>query len=371
MRRKDSSRTERKLSARRAASACARVIILLAAAVSTTAAQQMTAETTTATPPPSSSPMTTATTAATTAPATPANTSATDATDERYRIGPGDVLDVRVFNRPQLSRDAVRVDGRGMIRMPLIEEEISAACLTEGELSRSIATSYLKYQRNPQVDVFVKDYQSQPVAIIGAVNKPGQFQLQRRVRLLELLSLADGPSGRAGRAVQLVRSAPALRCDASGASQTGADAAEGFSSYSLSDTLQGKEAANPYLRPGDIVNVIEAAQAFVVGNVLRPVPIDLREQVTVSQAIAMAGGTLPNTRKDKIRIIRQTPGSTTRTELFADLKAIDKRRADDVVLQPGDIVEVQTVTGVQSLVKGVLSTLIPTLTQYPTSVILR
>src|SRR5687767_9883985 len=55
-------------------------------------------------------------------------------TDERYRIGAGDVLDIRVFNRPQLSREAVRVDGRGMIRMPLIEEEIQALCLTEGEL---------------------------------------------------------------------------------------------------------------------------------------------------------------------------------------------------------------------------------------------
>src|SRR6185437_13848136 len=64
--------------------------------------------------------------------------------DDRYRIGAGDVLDVRIYNRPQLSRDAVRVEGNGMIRMPLIETEIQAACLTEGELAKEIAARYTK-----------------------------------------------------------------------------------------------------------------------------------------------------------------------------------------------------------------------------------
>ncbi|HEY8413781.1 MAG TPA: polysaccharide biosynthesis/export family protein, partial [Pyrinomonadaceae bacterium] len=68
--------------------------------------------------------------------------------DERYRIGPADVLDVRIYNRPQLSREAVRVEGNGMIRMPLIETEIQAACLTEGELAKEIATRYTKFYRN-------------------------------------------------------------------------------------------------------------------------------------------------------------------------------------------------------------------------------
>ncbi|HXQ35733.1 MAG TPA: polysaccharide biosynthesis/export family protein, partial [Anaerolineales bacterium] len=60
--------------------------------------------------------------------------------DDRYRIGAGDVLDIRIYNRPQLSREAVRVEGSGMIRMPLIETEIQAACLTEGELAKEIST---------------------------------------------------------------------------------------------------------------------------------------------------------------------------------------------------------------------------------------
>src|ERR1700682_1925686 len=80
--------------------------------------------------------------------------------DDRYRIGPGDVLDIRILNRPNLSRDAVRVEGDGTIRMPLIDGRIQAACLTETELSKEITNRYLKFYRNPQVDVFIKDYRS-------------------------------------------------------------------------------------------------------------------------------------------------------------------------------------------------------------------
>src|SRR5215510_14801073 len=65
--------------------------------------------------------------------------------DTRYRIGPGDVLEVRVARAPELSRDAVRVDQSGNIRMPMLDNDIPAACLTEAELSQSIAKLYLKY----------------------------------------------------------------------------------------------------------------------------------------------------------------------------------------------------------------------------------
>src|SRR6185369_910774 len=80
---------------------------------------------------------------------TPATLTTND--DDRYRIGPGDILDIRILNRPNLSREAVRVEGSGMIRMPLIDTEIQAACLTEGELAKEISTRYARFYKNLQV----------------------------------------------------------------------------------------------------------------------------------------------------------------------------------------------------------------------------
>src|ERR1700741_4285216 len=132
--------------------------------------------------------------------------------DDRYRIGAGDVLDIRIYNRPQLSREAVRVEGSGMIRMPLIDTEIQAACRTEGELAKDISTRYARYYRNLQVDVFIKEYHSRQVAIIGAVNDQSRFELQRRVRLLELLTYAKGPAPKAGQTINIVHSTNASSC---------------------------------------------------------------------------------------------------------------------------------------------------------------
>ena len=258
--------------------------------------------------------------------------------DQTYQLGSGDVLEIRVFNRPQLSRDAVRIDERGMIRMPLIKDELQASCHTGGDLARVITTLYSKYLRDPQVDVFVKEYQSQPVSVIGAVNVPGRFQLRRAVRLLELLTFAGGPSERSGKYVQVVHSAGLAQCEPEGEAAGGTGA--GFEAYNMHETLRGDARANPYVRPGDTVTLPEAEQAFVVGNVVRPMAIPLKETTTITQAIATAGGTMPDTKSDRVRIVRQT--SAGKKEIFVDLKAIASRRAEDVALQANDIVEVPT-----------------------------
>jgi polysaccharide export outer membrane protein len=282
--------------------------------------------------------------------------------DDRYRIGAGDVLDVRIYNRPQLSREAVRVEGNGMIRMPLIETEIQAACLTEGELAKEIAARYTKYYRNLQVDVFIKEFHSRQIAIIGAVNDQGRFELQRRIRLLELLTYAKGPSPRAGQTINVVHSSAPSLCKKED------DEIGAFASYRLSDTLLGEPKANPYLEAGDIVTLPEADQVYVVGNVFTPVTIPLKEPITVSRAIAMAGGTRQDTKKDKIRIVRQEPGAQTKKEMLVDLSAIEKRQAEDVQLLPNDIVDVPTSAG-RSLLRGLIGGGTQSLTQLPVRVI--
>jgi polysaccharide export outer membrane protein len=284
--------------------------------------------------------------------------------DDRYRIGNGDVLDIRIYNRPQLSREAVRVEGSGMIRMPLIDTEIQATCLTEGELAKEISTRYAKFYKNLQVDVFIKEYHSRQVAIIGAVNDQSRFELQRRVRLLELLTYAKGPSPRAGQTINIVHSTATSPCK----KEDDADASAAFTSYKLSDVLQGDPKSNPYLEAGDIVTLPEADQVYVVGNVFSPLTIALKEPITLTRAIAMAGGLKQDTRKDKIRVLRQEPGTTIRKEITVDLYAIEKKRSEDLALLPNDIIDVPTSAGksfLRSLVQGV----VPGVGQLPVRVV--
>jgi len=284
-------------------------------------------------------------------------------TNDAYRIGLGDVLEVRVFNRPQLSRDAVRVDNRGLIRMPMIDVEIRAACRTESELALEIANLYLPLQRHPQVDVFIKEYSSRPVAVVGAVDKPGQFQLQRSARLLELLSLAGGPTERAGVRVFIAHADQAAPCDeAPNRSETT------FESFDLNQTLKGEVSSNPYVRAGDVVTIPEAQQVFVVGDVFRPTSIPLKERVTLSQAVAMAGGAMPDAKKENVRILRQAPGAATKTEVVVDLNAISKRMADDPELLANDIVEVPTSTG-KRILRGLISAVAPAASSLPIRVV--
>ena len=272
-----------------------------------------------------------------------------------YRIGAGDVLEIRVFNRPQLSRESVRVDNGGLIRMPMIESEIPAGCRSEAELAETIAALYKKYLHHPHVDVFVKEYGSKPVAVIGAVDKPGQFQLQRRVRLLELISLAGGPTDRAGERVLVAGNAKVLSCDRI------ADATDGFQSYNLNNTLKGEDFANPFVRPGDIITIPEAQQVFVVGNVFKPISISLKEKLTVSQAVAMAGGTMADAQKNRVHVLRLLPGDRGKTEIVVNLEAIRKREADDIELRANDIVEVPTSAGKRFL-RGLLGAVAPGVT---------
>jgi polysaccharide export outer membrane protein len=277
--------------------------------------------------------------------------------DMRYRIGPGDVLNITVRKAPELSGN-VRVDQRGMIRIPMIDHELTAACRTETELANEIHNLYLEYKNDPSVAVFVTEFQSRPVAVIGSVNAPGQFQLRRQVRLLEMLTFAGGPSLAAGRTVNVIHTGSPIICQKDVAAPDEAvTASDGLQMVKLNDTLAGKAEANPVILPGDIVQLPEADQVFVIGHVVQPRAIVLKEKViTVSWAIAMAGGVARDGTSNDIKIIRET-SSGAKQELLINLKAINKHQAPDIVLVPNDIVQVGTST--TKTVLGILQGAVP------------
>jgi polysaccharide export outer membrane protein len=282
--------------------------------------------------------------------------------DMRYRIGPGDVLGIVVRKAPELSVEAVRVDQRGMIRIPMIDDAIMAACKTEGELAAQIATLYLEYKKSPSVEVFVRDFQSRPVAVIGAVNQPGQFRLQRQVRLLELLSFAGGPTEKAGRVIDVVHSGSQDICQKGSSENDGESMLQSLGVYRLDQTLKGTDGANPFVQPGDIVSLPEADQVFVVGHVIQPRSISLQDKpITLTRAIAMAGGTQRDSKTSAIRIIRQSPDGMQKQEIVANLSAIEKQRAPDIILLPNDIVNVPS-SATKTLINALQGAIAPSLT---------
>ena len=288
------------------------------------------------------------------------------ASDDRYRIGAGDVLDIKVLNKPQFNREGVRVSPRGMIRMPLIKDEIRAACRTEEELESEITAQLKEYVREPQVTVQIQQYQSEPVAVLGSVRAPSRFLLQRRVRLLELLTFVNGPTDNAGRTIQIVHTESSTACKDSSSSQPipGEMSADQIDYYSLKDTLRGDEKSNPYVLPGDVISIAAADQVYVIGNVVRPTSIALTETMTVSRAIAMAGGPALDTKKNEIHIIRQTPGTTEKKEILVDLEAINRHKAEDIVLVANDIVDVPA-SGGKRLFRSLVGAVIPNIGTLP------
>lgn len=271
------------------------------------------------------------------------NAAAVKRSDERYRIGLQDVLEINVYRHPELSQPNIRMDETGRIRLPRIDASILAICKTENELGAEIASLYkVNYLRDPYVTVFVKEQNSQPLSVIGAVEKPGSFFTNRRLTLLELLSFAGGQDvEKAGSKVQVARVGGISGCTLDANSETaGAPDADTptFFSYNLDEVLKGK--VNPVMRPGDIVVVLEAEQAYVTGNVFKPQTVPLKQSVTLTQAIAAAGGVLPATKKNQVRIVRQ--GNGTKQELTYDLNAIKEKKIEDPLLQANDIVEVPT-----------------------------
>lgn len=283
-----------------------------------------------------------------------------------YKIGAGDVLNVVVVKQQILSGE-VRVSNEGTVRLLMLDEPIPAACLSEDQLSREIANRYKgkNLLLNPQVYVNVKEFNANPVTVIGAVATPKTFQVQRPTRLFDIISQVNGPAANAGRTVQIFRNPNARPCEQPAAetpTPTTVDetTAREIISLPLADLLNGNDAANPFIQGGDVIRVTEAElkQAFVIGNVKSAVTVNLKEPITLSRAIAMAGGFAPGAQTDKIKISRQSTGDLSKSEIVVNLKDKKGEAQSDIVLQPNDVVDVPGPkrSVLKDIVKGILQT---------------
>ena len=255
---------------------------------------------------------------------------------ERYRIGFQDVLDIQVYKHEDL-KQRVSVSRNGTIELFRLDHPVVAVCKTEQELAADIASAYKEhYLRDPEVNVVVYEQHSQPVAVIGAVEKPGSFYITRRYQLLEMLALAGGPSKEAGTRLLVARTGSTSNCR-----EPGGDTASDqimVSDYTIRDVQEGK--VSFWMQPGDVISVLRADIVYIYGDVNKQGPIEVRDPITLTQAIASGEGLKASARRNQVRILRQKPNGGDRDELVFDLDQIDKGKVKDPYLRSGDIVAV-------------------------------
>ncbi len=299
---------------------------------------------------------------------------------QEYRIGPEDVLNINVFEAQELNRE-VRVSAGGEISLPLLGS-VRAAGLTPRELEFVLQELlHRTYMKDPHVSVFVREMQSHPVSVMGAVRRPGVFQIRGSKTLLEVLSLAEGLADDAGETVIILRGAalsaepdpstdhaaasdppspgPQSPGEANAASSPVNDnrsASESAVQVNLKDLLESSDSrSNPLVHPGDIVKVTRAGVVYVIGEVRKPGGFVLKsnEKISVLQALALSEGLTPTASKGAARIIRTDQQSGERKETPINLGKILAGKAPDPFLGPKDIVFVPNSAAKTTMTRGV------------------
>jgi len=294
-----------------------------------------------------------------------------------YRIGAHDLLEINVFEAPELNR-SLRVSAGGEISMPLLGS-IQSAGLTAQDLEGALERRLHTYMKDPHVSVFVNTIESHPVSVVGAVKKPGVFQIRGPKTVLEMLSLAEGLGEDAGDEVLVMRGAGLRFVADSARGQNAAgsvpvtlpadpppprpsrsEAADESTSAStihikLQDLLEsGDPQFNVAVFPGDIVKVKRAGAVYVVGDVKKPggFPVKNDREMSVLKAIALAEGLTTTSAKSRTKIIRTDEKTGERLEIPIDLGKIFAGKVADPPLKPSDIVFVPNSSGKSVFYRG-------------------
>jgi polysaccharide biosynthesis/export protein len=243
-----------------------------------------------------------------------------------YRIGPKDLLDIKVFEVPELNIER-RVSEEGTISLPLIGD-VPVQGLTDVELAdRLKALLEAKYVQRASVAVQVREFRSRPISVIGAVRQPGNLALSGRWTLLEALSAAGGLAENHGDTIHVLRRAE------NGLSDQIAISVEDL-------IVRADQNANIPIFATDVINVPAKVQitVFCLGEVANPGAVQFvsTERITLLTAIARAGG-LTDRASKSIRVKRRDRNGRD-TEIEADYKRILAGKDPDMELQSGDVV---------------------------------
>jgi polysaccharide biosynthesis/export protein len=257
--------------------------------------------------------------------------------NQEYVLGPGDVVEVTVLGIANLDQREFMLDGQGRVSLPYVGQvRLKGATAHEAEL-KIAALFEVSLIEDPQVAVRVKEFKSQYCYVLGAVQKPAKYQLTEATSLLDALTMAGGLTEKADTRILIYHGSGAK----SGAVPP-ADSAEPRI-IRLAELLSGGNVLlNITIESGDIVSVPERKESlyFVVGDIQKPgvFTMPTGEGVTISRALANAGGPLRTASGDKTLIIRKRPGLEMPEQIKVNAVAILRGEARDVELLENDIV---------------------------------
>lgn len=255
----------------------------------------------------------------------------------------GDTLQVIVSRHPEFDwRGQIESDG-DLPMMPYVEKTIRALCRTESEIALDLAGAYSKYLKNPQVTVRIISRAGRaPATLLGAIRTPQRFVLERNASLAELIALSGGITEEASGEVQVYQTEPNT-CAEDAEAEINKLLGQGGSAIKfikIADLLAGKQEANPTIRPGDIITILEANPVYVIGGVASPQAINFREGLSLARAIASAGGLSKDGKASEIRIYRRAVKPDDKPVIEINLEDIRKQKAEDILLRPLDIIDV-------------------------------
>jgi polysaccharide export outer membrane protein len=254
-----------------------------------------------------------------------------------YPIGIGDLLDIKVLGVTDFNSEA-RVDTAGAIQMPFIGE-IKVHGLTAAEAQKRIADLLdPDYVLAPQVSIIVKEARSRTYSVVGAVRTPNQYQIVQPISLVGAIAAAGGLDfAKAGDIAQIQRTAAQL----GGAANAGASFQVEVNLRKL--LFEGDMKLDMPIQPGDLINVPVRVEnsVYVIGDITKPGPLDYPtdKTVTITRALAMAGGPTKTSKMKNATLIRQRPdGTLDRTPL--NVSKILKGELPDVAMLPNDMLYV-------------------------------
>ncbi len=252
-----------------------------------------------------------------------------NATD--YILGPGDLLKIKVLEAEELNT-IVRVSSKGYINIPLLGQ-LKVINTTAAELERTIEERYaVDYIHDPHVSVYIEEHLSKQITLVGAINAPGTYDYVSQKRLLDILALGGGLKEDAGSFAFLTRRDPKT------------DKAIDYR-IDIDDLVRnGNMALNYVVKGGDIIFIPESGKCFIDGAIRNPGIYTLSNNMTITEAIAQAGGLAGYADDDSIKLIRFMGRGQKREIVSLSYGDLQAGVGDTVLLKDQDIIYAESST---------------------------